>query len=207
MHKKYTFVLATKNARKAADVEHLLYEVLQLRQTHAVKLILSNQAIPDVEETEWTYAGNAMLKAMEVSKYFPGELVVGEDSGLEVDCLGGAPGVLSARYADTDHDSDANNDKLVCELQGQASSDRTARIVCCLAVVKDGVLLKVITAFCEGSVIETPRGTLGFGYDPHFVPDGELRTFAEMPLTTIQHYSHRAKAFTKLVHWMNTYIN
>lgn len=160
--------------------------------------------IPPVEEVGQTYKENAILKALSYSKH-AGVFALADDSGLEVDALGGAPGVLSARYGG-DHASDRERtEKLLMALSRHPGRERTARFVCCMALAgwhrgedqPDGAdphLLHVNEGKCEGRIIERPRGSNGFGYDPVFVPNGYDRTFAELPAKIKNMISHRAQA-------------
>jgi len=124
-----------------------------------------------------------------------GEMTLADDSGLEVDALGGAPGVLSARYAG-DGASDAERvNKLLAELSRVKSSERTARFVSVIAIAnREGVILNLSTGACEGLIADAPCGVNGFGYDPVFIPQGFEQTFAELPATLKNRISHRGKA-------------
>src|SRR6267378_3949193 len=165
------------------------------------------QEFPDispVEEVGQTYKENAILKALSYSKH-TGILALADDSGLEVDALGGVPGVLSARYGG-DHASDQERiQKLLMALSRYPEQARTARFVCCMALARwhrgevqpynsDERVLHVSEGKCEGVIIERPRGNNGFGYDPVFVPTGYDRTFGELPAKIKNVISHRAQA-------------
>jgi XTP/dITP diphosphohydrolase len=155
--------------------------------------------VPDVIEDADTFAGNAAKKAREVSAA-TGLPALADDSGLEVDALGGAPGVYSARYAGAGHDDAANNAKLLAALAGVPSARRTARFRAVLALADVGGALgsEVITAdgACEGVILEAPRGTGGFGYDPLFFAPELGMTFAEAGVGRYgkRDLSHRARA-------------
>jgi XTP/dITP diphosphohydrolase len=123
---------------------------------------------------------------------------VADDSGLEVDALGGAPGVFSARYAGEGATDEDNNAKLVAALKDVPEADRTCRYRCvAVLVLSDGTEL-VAEGSCDGRVVFEGRGTLGFGYDPHVIPEGETRTMGEMPLDEKLRFSHRGRAFRAL---------
>jgi XTP/dITP diphosphohydrolase len=188
-------VFATRNAGKLVELRLLLpdVDVLDLDQA-AARL---GRAIPEVDEDADTFAGNACKKAREVSKA-TGLPALADDSGLEVDALGGAPGVWSARYAGPGSTDAANNAKLLAALAGVPEDKRTARFRAVLALADvDGPLGdEVITAdgACEGVVLDCPRGTGGFGYDPLFLVPALGQTFAELGVGTKGELSHRARA-------------
>jgi XTP/dITP diphosphohydrolase len=152
---------------------------------------------PEVEETGDTFLDNALLKARAYAAW-SGLAAVADDSGLEVDALGGAPGVRSARYAGEGAGDRANLDKLLAALAGVPPERRTARFRCAAVLVEtDGEEWHAEAAW-EGRVLEAPRGTGGFGYDPVFLPDGWDRTSAEVDQATKDAASHRGKAFRAL---------
>lgn len=185
-----------------------------------VRDLSSYPQMPQIVESGETFAENAKLKAMMVSKRVTG-LVLGDDSGLEVDLLDGAPGLFSARYAGPGATDEANRQKLLRELHLKIAdrADTTAnnkkrfsklspaRFRCALAIACDGKLLKVFTAACEGEVIDTTLGQLGFGYDPLFVPAGYDKTFAELSPTTKNRISHRGKAAHEVFSWLTGSAN
>ena len=164
-----------------------------------VDLIPLDEVAPDLilEEEYDTYTGNALAKARAVV-VVTGMPAIADDSGLEVDALGGAPGVRSARYAgDAATDKD-NNAKLVAELDGIPAAQRKCRYRCvAVAVFPDGHEV-IAEGTCEGIVVLDGRGTLGFGYDPHVIPQGEARTMGEIPLKEKLAFSHRGRAFRDL---------
>jgi XTP/dITP diphosphohydrolase len=176
---------------------------------HEIKLILGDLALefsslnvfPDVgiaEENEDTYAGNAIAKARFYA-LATGLPALADDSGLEVEALDGAPGVISARYAG-EHATDADRrDLLLSELAKTGSANRRARFVCAVAIATvAGEVLNLSEGICEGMITFTPRGTSGFGYDPLFVPDGYDQTFAELSDEIKNQISHRARALMNL---------
>ena len=182
-------VLATKNEGKARELA-LLLEGLARR-------VESLAAHPDVSlppETGKTYRENALLKARAVNHAL-GVPALADDSGLEVDALGGAPGPNSARYAGPDASDFEKIDKLLRKLAVVPQGKRAVRFRCVLALVrgaKGGEV--VVEGVCEGRIVELPRGAGGFGYDPIFLPHGEARTFAELPTDLKNRISHRARA-------------
>ena len=182
-------VFATRNRGKLVELRELLpgVDVRSLDDIH----------VPDVVEDADTFAGNAAKKAREVSQA-TGLPALADDSGLEVDALGGAPGVYSARYAGAGHDDAANNKKLLAELAGVPAEKRTGRFhsVLALADVTGPLGNDVITAdgTCEGTILDAPRGTGGFGYDPLFFSPELGMTFAEAGVGPKNDLSHRARA-------------
>ena len=185
-------LLATRNAHKTREFSEILGEEFMVRGLSAEPDARS------IEETGTTFAENAILKAVAISKRVPG-LVVADDSGLEVDALGGAPGIYSARYAGPDANDNNNIVRLLLELR-KLSIERPyrARFRCVLAVARDGKLLDTFVGVVEGVIIESPRGTGGFGYDPVFLPDGLTETFGEMAPGEKNRISHRANAIRQL---------
>jgi XTP/dITP diphosphohydrolase len=152
---------------------------------------------PEVEETGDTFLENALLKARAYAAW-SGLAAVADDSGLEVDALGGAPGVRSARYAGQGAGDRANLDKLLAELSGVPSERRTARFRCAAVLHDSGQGTWHAEAAWDGRVLEAPRGSGGFGYDPVFLPDGWDKTSAEVDQATKDAASHRGKAFRAL---------
>ena len=153
---------------------------------------------PEVEETATTFVGNATLKAVTLAPIL-GAWVIGEDSGLVVPALGGAPGVYSARYAGTHGNDAANNAKLLAELAPFSGPDRGAYYVS-TAVLADptGNVVASVEGRCHGLIVTEHRGTGGFGYDPLFLVPEYGKTFGELPPEVKQQMSHRARAFAEL---------
>jgi XTP/dITP diphosphohydrolase len=147
--------------------------------------------VPPPDETGATFEENAALKAEYYGSFTDGYLFA-DDSGLEVDALGGAPGVHSARYAGPEATDADNNDLLLHRLTGVA--DRRARFVCTIALVKDGKLVRTFRGSVEGRILDAPRGSGGFGYDPLFYYEPFGRTFGEAPIGDKMLVSHRAQA-------------
>jgi len=165
-------------------------------------------SLPPVVEGGLTFEENARKKAEQYSQYAPGELVVADDSGLEVDALNGAPGVHSARYAaDQPHlanentDDEANNARLLRELRKVPPEKRAGRFVCVLAAARDGQTVATFRGTAEGIILESPRGTNGFGYDPLFYFLRIQKTFAELSAEEKARYSHRGAAFRQFLEW------
>ncbi len=165
-------------------------------------------SLPTVVEDGLTFEDNARKKAEEYSQHAPGEIVVADDSGLEVDALNGAPGVHSARYAadqphlaDSNTEDHANNARVLRELKDVPAEKRTARFVCVLAAARDGETLAMFRGTAEGIILDALRGTNGFGYDPLFYFPEIEKTFAELSAEEKAHYSHRGAAFRNFVEW------
>lgn len=188
-------LVATMNEGKLREYERLLAGVpgLELATMAALRHRI------DVVEDRDTFSGNAMKKAAEIAAV-AGMPCLADDSGLEVDALGGQPGVRSARYSGEGATDAENNAKLLRELDGVADDARTARFRCVIAVVDPhGRELAVAEGACEGRIGHEPRGSHGFGYDPLFIPDGFTKTMAELGPDTKNRISHRAEAAEKLV--------
>ena len=170
-------------------------------------------SLPPVVEDGLTFEANAKKKAEEYSRYAPGEIVIADDSGLEIDALQGAPGVHSARYAapelqnkepheaDTNTDDDANNARVLRELKDVPPEKRTGRFVCVLAAARDGKTLATFRGTAAGIILDAPRGANGFGYDPLFYFPQIAKSFAELTAEEKSQYSHRGAAFRQLLDW------
>jgi XTP/dITP diphosphohydrolase len=200
-------VFATRNPGKLVELRGLLpgVQVLAIDQAEA----RIGRAIPDVVEDADTFAGNAIKKALEVATVT--ELpALADDSGLEVDALGGAPGVYSARYAGVGAGDAKNNLKLLAALAGVPPERRTARFRSVLALADPAGALgdEVVIAegVAEGFVLEAPRGTGGFGYDPLFFFPPLGQTFAELGVGPKNDLSHRARAMKALAPRLLDYL-
>lgn len=168
-------------------------------------------SLPRVIEDGATFEANARKKAQTYSRYVSGEIVLADDSGLEVDALNGAPGVHSARYAaeqphlaDSNSDDEANNTRVLRELKEVPNEKRTARFVCVIAAARDGEVLAVFRGQADGVILDAPRGESGFGYDPLFYFPSIKKTFAELGAEEKARYSHRGAAFREFLKWYNT---
>ena len=155
-------------------------------------------SLPKFEENAPTFAENAAGKALHYSRWNEG-LVFADDSGLVVPGLGGAPGVHSARYAGADATSSQRIEKLLAEMGGKGGAERSAHFVCAIALARKGRALAVVTDRVDGEILESPRGAGGFGYDPVFYFPALKKTFAELSPDEKNQYSHRGKAFRKLL--------
>lgn len=196
-------LVATSNAGKLRDFSGAA-------AAHSIEIVpLPNfSSLPQVVEDGVTFEENARKKAETYSLAAAGEIVIADDSGLEVDALDGAPGVHSARYAaDEPHkaasntDDDENNLKLIRHIQPVPAEQRTARFVCWIAAARDGQTLAVFEGKAEGLILDRPRGADGFGYDPLFYFPSIEKTFAELSAEEKAQYSHRGSAFRKFLLW------
>lgn len=203
-------LIATSNPGKLRDFAGAA-------QRHEIEIagIPNFEALPRVVEDGLTFEANARKKAEAYSRYVPEQIVVADDSGLEIDALNGAPGVHSARYAapdlqnkqpheaDANTDDEANNARVLRELKGLLAAQRTGRFVCVLAAARDGELLATFRGAAEGIILDAPRGTNGFGYDPLFYFPQIAKTFAELTAEEKSQYSHRGAAFLQLLQWIS----
>ena len=189
-------LLATRNQHKTREFAQLLRSNFTLRDLTSVC------DLPEIRETGRTFEDNAVIKAIAISKIFPHEMLIADDSGLEVTSLAGAPGIFSARYAGEYANDRRNVEKLLHELQG--ATERSARFRCVIALAKNGELITTFAGEVAGTITKSPRGGNGFGYDPIFIPEGFEETFAELPSETKNAISHRAKAVAELVRYVNT---
>jgi XTP/dITP diphosphohydrolase len=193
-HTSATLVLASRNRKKSDEIRTLLAP----HGIHVVN-VAEFPDVPEVEEDGSTFAQNAAKKAREVAVR-TGHWTLAEDSGLMVDALGGAPGVYSARYAGEPSDDLQNNARLIAELAGVPPDRRIARYVCHVALADPQGEIRVSEeATCRGRIIGEPRGTQGFGYDPHFLIPEYHRTFGELGAIVKNCISHRARALERAV--------
>jgi XTP/dITP diphosphohydrolase len=193
-------LVATKNAGKIKELTGLLADLpVRLRGLSEFKNIV------EPEETGATFSENAVLKA----KYYAlrtGLWALADDSGLEVESLGGAPGVFSARYAGESAAYRVKIEKLLREIKSANTENRRARFVCAMAVADETGRIKFLSeGVCDGKIADCPRGTNGFGYDPIFIPKGYLETFGELSDKIKQKISHRSQAIKKIIRFLRDY--
>lgn len=186
-------VVATRNRHKTREIQHILGPEFMVRDLGA------HPEVSEIRESGTSFEENAKLKALAASKQLPA-LVIADDSGLEVDALGGAPGIYSARYAGANATEKDKIDKLLRELaRVRATEDgRRARFRCIVVLARNGNLLGTFEGIVEGSIADEARGDSGFGYDPIFIPEGLKQTFGELPTEVKNTISHRAKAIRAL---------
>ena len=185
---KKKLVVATNNAHKLKEIADILDEKIELLSLKDINCHV------DIPETADTLEGNARQKAMYIYENY-GMDCFADDTGLEVEALNGAPGVFSARYAGEGHDSEANMQKLLKELEGKENRKAQFRTAICLIMGGEEYLFEGIV---KGKIINEKRGGAGFGYDPIFVPEGHDLTFAELGNDIKNTISHRARAVEKL---------
>jgi XTP/dITP diphosphohydrolase len=200
-------LIATSNPGKLRD-----FAGAALRHGVEIAGIPHFSSLPAVVEDGLTFEDNARKKAEAYSRHVPGEPVIADDSGLEIDALQGAPGVHSARYAadqpdkaDANTDDEANNARVLRELEDIPPAQRTGRFVCVLAAARDGKTLATFRGTAEGVILDAPRGTNGFGYDPLFYFPQIRKTFAELTAAEKSEYSHRGAAFRKFLNWCEAF--
>lgn len=184
-------IVASRNAHKVDEIRSILSD-------HEVCDLSVLPDAPEVEETGTTFRENATLKALAISA-LTGDLVLSDDSGLEVDALGGEPGVYSSRYGGEEGNDARNNAKLLREMKDQKG--RSARFRCIMVLARDGRVLSYFSGSVEGEILESARGEGGFGYDPLFVPDGYRESFAELGEEVKNSLSHRARALNQVERW------
>jgi XTP/dITP diphosphohydrolase len=203
--------IATSNAGKLRD-----FRVAAVASSLEIAPLPGFASLPAPVEDQPTFELNARKKAEHYSRFATGELVLADDSGLEVEALSGAPGVHSARYAASADERNTypahtrrnssdreNNARLLYELELVSDEQRTARFVCAIAVAGDGNLLTTVRGEASGVILDAPRGDGGFGYDPLFFFPALKKTFAELTPEEKAEVSHRGQAFRKVLAWYN----
>jgi XTP/dITP diphosphohydrolase len=200
-----TLFIATTNPGKLRDFAIAADERVTLAPLPGLK------DIPAPAEDEPTFEGNARLKALFYSLHAPNQIVIADDSGLEVDALHGAPGVRSARYADDMHlptpgPTDQRNNLCLQQALTNIPTPHSARYHCVLAAARNGELLAIAHGSVEGQILPTPRGTQGFGYDPLFYLPTHQKTMAELDIETKLTFSHRGRAFASLLEALNPHL-
>ncbi len=187
-------VFATNNHNKLKEVQALIPSHINLLSLKDIG------CFEDVPETQLTIKGNAIQKAEYIKEHYDFDCFA-DDTGLEVNTLKGEPGVFSARYAGEQRDANDNMNKLLMELDGIINRKAQFKTVIALHLNNK---LHTFTGICEGEITTTKQGDSGFGYDPIFMPDGFVKTFAEMKLSLKNKIGHRGKAVVKLVEFLNS---
>jgi len=190
-----TLFLASSNAGKLREFSAMAQSI---HSTVELALLPGYSELPPFSEDAPTFAENAVGKALHAAS-ITDAAVCADDSGLVVPALDGAPGVISARYAGPNADGEQNNEKLLATLSGKTGNDRLAHFVCVLAVARKGHVLAVESNRVEGVILDKPRGSGGFGYDPVFFFPPLQKAFAELSGAEKNLYSHRGKAFRRLL--------
>ena len=186
-------VFATQNENKAKEIQSLLPEYFKIITLKDIR------CFDEIPETAETLEGNSLLKASFISETYNLNCFA-DDTGLEIEALDNRPGVYSARYAGPEKSAAANINKVLLELEGKTARNAQFRTLITLILNKSTFSFEGIV---RGEIISEKRGENGFGYDPIFVPEGEIRTFAEMSLEEKNKHSHRARAFQKMIEFLN----
>lgn len=194
-------IVATGNAHKTAEIAAMLGN-----RFDEVRDLRAFPDLPPADETGTTFEENARLKALAISRALPERLVLADDSGIEVDALGGRPGVYSARYAGPGATDADNRRKLLAELKANDARGkaRTGRFRCVLALARGGGILHTCDGRVEGIFANEEKGAGGFGYDSLFIPEGYCETFGQLPESTKNAFSHRARAMERLIAWLDS---
>lgn len=193
-------LVATRNRDKMKEIGAILADLnLEIVST------ADRKELPEIVEDAPTVRDNAIKKAVETARVAK-MLTLADDTGLEVDALGGEPGVRSARYAGDTASYHENNKKLLAALHGVALEKRAARFRCVVAIADEKGLVDTVEGICNGVIVDQERGGGGFGYDPLFIPDGQVKTFAELSLDVKNRISHRAKALQKAWAVLSRYV-
>jgi XTP/dITP diphosphohydrolase len=187
-------LISTRNPYKLREIRTILGDSFEVSDLSILP------TMHEVEETGTSFEENAELKAVVASQLFEG-WVIADDSGLEVDALGGAPGIYSARYAGEAASDSENNTLLLKHLEQIPEHQRRARFRCVIVLARAGRKLAAFSGVVEGLIASSPRGVEGFGYDPLFTPKGFSQTFGDLPVATKNRLSHRARALSQLREW------
>lgn len=193
-------IIATRNEKKLHELKRYLKGV-------KANIISLNEVsgAPGIREDKKTFKENAVKKALVISRFTAG-LVLADDSGLEIDALGGMPGVKSARFAGPGKKDRDNNIKVLKMLSGISSGNRSARFVCAIAMADKGKVVKLLEEYCPGRIAHSIRGRHGFGYDPIFLIPKYNKTFGELGLKVKDRMSHRSKALEKAREFLRKHI-
>jgi XTP/dITP diphosphohydrolase len=186
-------IVASNNLKKIKEIKEILSK-------YPIEIVSLKEAgiDVDVEENGDTFIENAFIKANEIYKMLDNSMVLADDSGLIVDCLGGAPGVYSARFAGEHGNDKKNNEKLLDLLEGRSIAERTGKFICAMVLILDSDNVIKVEESIEGLILDKERGENGFGYDPLFYVPEYKTTFAEMDSKLKNTISHRAKALKKV---------
>jgi XTP/dITP diphosphohydrolase len=193
MHAPRRLIIATRNAHKTAEIRAMIGDDFEVLDATAFP------DFPEIEETGTTFLENARLKAEGISARVEG-WVLSDDSGLEVDALGGAPGVWSSSYGGEEGNHAKNNARLLAEMAGK--TDRGARFRCTMVVARDGVEQANFSGTVEGRLVDALSGSGGFGYDPLFIPEEHEQTFAALGDAVKNTLSHRARALGQVIAYL-----
>ncbi|NLT72224.1 MAG: RdgB/HAM1 family non-canonical purine NTP pyrophosphatase [Verrucomicrobiaceae bacterium] len=195
-----TLLIATHNAHKTSEMRAILGSHFD----RITDLSESPGTTPPVEDGA-TFAANSTIKALAASRAYPEVFILADDSGLEVDALGGAPGIYSSRYSGEDATDASNRDKLLRELARpeHAGAPRTARFRCVVTLAKGGEVIAQFDGTVEGWIARAMTGEGGFGYDPLFIPEGHNQSFGELSESQKNTISHRSRALQQFQEWLH----
>ena len=193
---KPRLMVATRNRHKSEEIRAIVGDRFEVVDANDI------DGLPGIEETGTSFLENATLKAVGISQGVDG-LVLSDDSGLEVDALGGKPGVWSSSFGGEEGNHALNNRRMLREMDAVSADRRTARFRCVMVVARVGEVLADFSGAVEGRIIGELRGEGGFGYDPLFVPEGFEQSFAELGGEVKNQLSHRARALQKVVDWLD----
>lgn len=195
-----TLLIATHNTHKTAEMRAILGPYYDL-----ITDLTERPGMTPPEENGLTFAENSAIKALAASAAIPDAFILADDSGLEVDALGGAPGIHSSRYSGEDATDVSNRDKLLRELARpeHANAPRTARFRCVVTIAKGGEVLALFDGTVEGHIARAMTGEGGFGYDPLFIPEGHEQSFGELPEEAKNGMSHRSRALEQFQEWLS----
>lgn len=199
-----TLLVATHNAHKTAEMQTILGSFFDM-----ITDLTSIPGMTPPEEDGATFAKNSEIKALAASVAMPDALVLADDSGLEVDALGGAPGIHSARYSGNDATDASNREKLLSELAlpRHARAPRTARFRCVITLARGGAVVAQFEGTVHGRIADAMTGSEGFGYDPLFVPEGHEKSFGELSQSAKNEMSHRGNALAAFQVWLKDEAN
>jgi len=199
-----TLLIATHNAHKTGEMRAILGNHFE-----EITDLTSLPGMTPPEESGSTFAENSAIKALAASRAMPEAFILADDSGLEVDALGGAPGIFSSRFSGDNATDATNREKLLVELAKADHSDspRTARFRCVVTIAKAGEVIAQFDGTVEGRIADAMTGEGGFGYDPLFIPEGHDRSFGELSETIKNSMSHRGRALEKFREWLGDRVN
>ena len=192
-----SLLIATRNVHKTEEIRVMLGNAFQVEDLN------SGKDWPNIVETADTFLGNATLKALGISQIYDG-LVLSDDSGLEVDAIGGAPGVWSARFAGQNATDAENRSLLLQRLAAFRGKERSARFRCVMVLAKGPKVLGSFSGAVDGMITNQEKGDHGFGYDSIFVPKGYCETFGQLSVETKNLLSHRARALEQVIAFLQT---
>lgn len=199
MKKPEKLTLATRNSHKVQEIKEILSSLPLLTEP-------APENLPEIIEDGATFLENAKKKAIEISQMIPG-LIMSDDSGLEVDCLDGKPGVYSARFAGHNSTDAENINKLLYLMENVKWEERTSKFICVIALAQEGTVIQTFEGTCKGYILSEPRGTSGFGYDPVFYYPPYKQSFGEISASRKNLVSHRNAALILLEQFLSSFLS